>query len=91
MQAEYEVAPDEKRRECGQELIDKYFNPKVPDITMVCIRLFKMQRTQTRDVVLASWVQSEDHVPEVEAAMMAQCRDKLQREACKELFKDCTK
>lgn len=28
-QAEYEVAPDEKRKECGQELIDAFFNPKV--------------------------------------------------------------
>uniref|UniRef100_A0A3Q1G9I2 G protein-coupled receptor kinase n=1 Tax=Acanthochromis polyacanthus TaxID=80966 RepID=A0A3Q1G9I2_9TELE len=27
--AEYEVTPDEKRKECGQELIDKYFNPTV--------------------------------------------------------------
>ncbi|KAF0022767.1 hypothetical protein F2P81_024748 [Scophthalmus maximus] len=26
--AEYEVTPDEKRKECGQEFIDKYFNPK---------------------------------------------------------------
>uniref|UniRef100_A0A674PC30 G protein-coupled receptor kinase n=1 Tax=Takifugu rubripes TaxID=31033 RepID=A0A674PC30_TAKRU len=26
--AEYEVTPDEKRRECGQELVNKYFNPK---------------------------------------------------------------
>lgn len=60
--AEYEVTPDEKRKECGQELIDKYFNPK-----------------------------SEDHVPEVEEAMMAQCTERLQQEACKELFKDCTK
>ncbi|KAA8586489.1 hypothetical protein FQN60_000325, partial [Etheostoma spectabile] len=60
--AEYEVAPDEKRKECGQELIDKYFNPK-----------------------------SEECVPEVEAAMMAQCTERLQQEACKELFKDCTK
>lgn len=29
LQAEYEVTPDEKRRECGQELVNKYFNPKV--------------------------------------------------------------
>lgn len=29
LQAEYEVTPDEKRKECGQQLIDKYFNPKV--------------------------------------------------------------
>lgn len=29
LQAEYEVTPDEKRKECGQELIDKYFNSKV--------------------------------------------------------------
>ena len=36
-------------------------------------------------------VQSEDHVPEVEEAMMAQCAERLQQEACKELFKDCTK
>uniref|UniRef100_A0A673NGG8 G protein-coupled receptor kinase n=1 Tax=Sinocyclocheilus rhinocerous TaxID=307959 RepID=A0A673NGG8_9TELE len=27
--AEYEVTPDEKRKECGQELLDKYLNPKV--------------------------------------------------------------
>ncbi|MEQ2204329.1 hypothetical protein XENOCAPTIV_011512, partial [Xenoophorus captivus] len=60
--AEYEVTPDERRKECGQELIDKYFNPK-----------------------------SEDHVSEVEAAMMAQSTERLQQEACKELFKDCTK
>uniref|UniRef100_A0AAQ4RMS1 G protein-coupled receptor kinase n=1 Tax=Gasterosteus aculeatus aculeatus TaxID=481459 RepID=A0AAQ4RMS1_GASAC len=60
--AEYEVAPDEKRKECGQELVNKYFDPKV-----------------------------EDYVPEVEQAMMAQCAERLQQEACKELFKDCTK
>ncbi|MBN3298701.1 GRK6 kinase, partial [Amia calva] len=34
--AEYEVTPDEKRKECGQQLIDKYLNPKsdeyVPEI-----------------------------------------------------------
>uniref|UniRef100_A0A3Q2Z7E2 G protein-coupled receptor kinase n=1 Tax=Hippocampus comes TaxID=109280 RepID=A0A3Q2Z7E2_HIPCM len=29
--AEYEVAPDEKRKECGQELIDAFFNPKSED------------------------------------------------------------
>lgn len=23
------MTPDEKRKECGQELVDKYFNPKV--------------------------------------------------------------
>ncbi len=28
-QAEYEVTPDEKRKECGQELQDKYLNLKV--------------------------------------------------------------
>ncbi|XP_008292305.1 G protein-coupled receptor kinase 6 [Stegastes partitus] len=60
--ADYEVTPDEKRKECGQELIDKYFDPK-----------------------------SEDRVSEVEEAMMAQCTERLQQDACKELFKDCTK
>uniref|UniRef100_A0A8D3E185 G protein-coupled receptor kinase n=1 Tax=Scophthalmus maximus TaxID=52904 RepID=A0A8D3E185_SCOMX len=34
--AEYEVTPDEKRKECGQEFIDKYFNPKVRYDSMVC-------------------------------------------------------
>ncbi|XP_077447721.1 G protein-coupled receptor kinase 6 [Stigmatopora argus] len=29
--AEYEVAPDEKRKDCGQELIDVFFNPKSED------------------------------------------------------------
>lgn len=28
-QAEYEVTPDEKRKVCGQELLEKYLNPKV--------------------------------------------------------------
>uniref|UniRef100_A0A671ME56 G protein-coupled receptor kinase n=1 Tax=Sinocyclocheilus anshuiensis TaxID=1608454 RepID=A0A671ME56_9TELE len=35
--AEYEVTPDEKRKECGQELLDKYLNQKsedyVPEVT----------------------------------------------------------
>ncbi|XP_037834951.1 G protein-coupled receptor kinase 6 isoform X2 [Kryptolebias marmoratus] len=60
--AEYEVTPDEKRRDCGEEVISKYLNPK-----------------------------SEEYVAEVEEAMMAQCAERLQHEACKELFKDCTK
>ncbi|MBN3320602.1 GRK6 kinase, partial [Atractosteus spatula] len=34
--AEYEVTPDEKREECGQQLIEKYLNPKseecVPEV-----------------------------------------------------------
>lgn len=29
MQAGYEVAPDEKRKECGQHLIEKYLKPNV--------------------------------------------------------------
>lgn len=28
-QAEYEVTPDEKRKECGEDLVNKYFNSKV--------------------------------------------------------------
>ncbi|XP_077403134.1 G protein-coupled receptor kinase 6 isoform X2 [Vanacampus margaritifer] len=60
--AEYEVAPDERRKECGQELIDVFFSPK-----------------------------SEDHVPEVDESTVARCAERLQQEACKELFKDSTK
>ncbi|XP_062867124.1 G protein-coupled receptor kinase 6 isoform X2 [Trichomycterus rosablanca] len=60
--AEYEVAPDERRKECGQELLDKYLNPK-----------------------------SEDHVPEVPEEMVSKCAERLEQEACKELFMDCTK
>lgn len=29
LQAGYEVAPDEKRKECGQHLIEKYLKPNV--------------------------------------------------------------
>jgi len=36
-------------------------------------------------------VQAEDHMPEVEEAMVALCAERLQQVACKELFKDCTK
>ncbi|XP_067233105.1 G protein-coupled receptor kinase 6 isoform X1 [Chanodichthys erythropterus] len=60
--AEYEVTPDEKRKECGQELLDKYLNPK-----------------------------SEDYVPEVTEEMVTKCAERLQQEACKELFMECTK
>ncbi|XP_077362026.1 G protein-coupled receptor kinase 6 [Festucalex cinctus] len=60
--AEYEVAPDEMRKECGQELIDVYFSPK-----------------------------SEEHVPEVDESAVARCAERLQHEACKDLFKDSTK
>uniref|UniRef100_A0A673XFQ6 G protein-coupled receptor kinase n=1 Tax=Salmo trutta TaxID=8032 RepID=A0A673XFQ6_SALTR len=37
--AEYEVSPDEKRRECAQELLDKYFSPKwaVCVLTAFCL------------------------------------------------------
>lgn len=31
LQAGYEVAPDEKRKECGQHLIEKYLKPKVSE------------------------------------------------------------
>lgn len=31
VQAEYEVTPDEKRKECGQHLIETYLTPKVRD------------------------------------------------------------
>ncbi|KTG05871.1 hypothetical protein cypCar_00028562 [Cyprinus carpio] len=60
--AEYEVTPDEKRKEYGQELLDKYLNPK-----------------------------SEDNVPEVTKEMVTKCAERLQQEACKELFMECTK
>ncbi|XP_068601079.1 G protein-coupled receptor kinase 6 isoform X2 [Brachionichthys hirsutus] len=60
--AEYEVTPDEERRECAQEFVERYFNPK-----------------------------QVEQVEQVEAAMMAQCADELQNDACKELFKKCTK
>uniref|UniRef100_H3CQ96 G protein-coupled receptor kinase n=1 Tax=Tetraodon nigroviridis TaxID=99883 RepID=H3CQ96_TETNG len=45
----------------------------------------------TRPVPLSFPLQSEEHVPEVEEAMSAPCADRLQQEACKEVFKDCTK
>ncbi|CAN9501030.1 unnamed protein product [Ophioblennius macclurei] len=58
----YEVTPDELRKDVGQQLLQKYFNPK-----------------------------SEDHLSEVDVSMMDNCADRLQHDACKELFKDCTK
>lgn len=36
-------------------------------------------------------VQSEDHVPEVAEEMVSQCAERLEQEACKELFMECTK
>lgn len=59
---DYEVAPDEKRKECGEELIEKFLNPK-----------------------------SDEHMSELEESMMTKCTERLQENASKELFKDCTK
>uniref|UniRef100_A0A8B9HWK1 G protein-coupled receptor kinase n=1 Tax=Astyanax mexicanus TaxID=7994 RepID=A0A8B9HWK1_ASTMX len=58
--AEYEVTQDEKRKECGQEVLDKFLNPK-------------------------------DHVAEVSEEMASKCAERLEQEACKELFMECTK
>ncbi|XP_023700550.1 G protein-coupled receptor kinase 6 [Paramormyrops kingsleyae] len=60
--AEYEVTPDEERRERGQELIDRYFS-----------------------------LTSDDHVPEIPNELVTKCMEGLQNEACKDLFKECTK
>ncbi|XP_041078803.1 G protein-coupled receptor kinase 6-like isoform X3 [Polyodon spathula] len=60
--AEYEVTPDEKRKECGQQLIDKHLNPR-----------------------------SEEHVPEIPEELVCSCTERLEQEACKELFKECNK
>uniref|UniRef100_A0A3Q2PN17 G protein-coupled receptor kinase n=1 Tax=Fundulus heteroclitus TaxID=8078 RepID=A0A3Q2PN17_FUNHE len=43
--AEYEVTPDEKRKECGQELIDKYLNQKVPHLTLTALHLWPLIST----------------------------------------------
>ncbi|MBN3280890.1 GRK6 kinase, partial [Polyodon spathula] len=61
-EAEYEVTPDEKRKECGQQLIDKHLNPR-----------------------------SEEHVPEIPEELVCSCAERLEQEACKELFKECNK
>uniref|UniRef100_A0A8C2ZDK5 G protein-coupled receptor kinase n=1 Tax=Cyclopterus lumpus TaxID=8103 RepID=A0A8C2ZDK5_CYCLU len=54
LQAEYEVTPDEKRKECGQELIDKYFNPKdhVPEVeeAMVALCAERLQQVACKEL-----------------------------------------
>ncbi|XP_062928004.1 G protein-coupled receptor kinase 5-like isoform X1 [Mobula hypostoma] len=59
--AEYEVMPDEKREEKGQEMISKYLTPETPEYIEV----------------------SED--------IVQQCKEKLEINACKELFCNCVK
>ncbi|XP_040261457.1 G protein-coupled receptor kinase 6 [Bufo bufo] len=60
--AEYEVSPDEKRKECGQQLIEKYLI-----------------------------ITSEDYITEVPEQLVGKCRESLENNPCKELFKDCSK
>lgn len=36
-------------------------------------------------------LQSEDYIPEVTEEMVTKCAERLQQEACKELFMECTK
>ncbi|MFT7819401.1 G protein-coupled receptor kinase 4 [Arapaima gigas] len=60
--ATYELAPDEKRRDCGLNVLDTYFNNG-----------------------------SAAHLPEIPQEVVEECREKLERSPCKELFKECTR
>ncbi|XP_051883174.1 G protein-coupled receptor kinase 5-like isoform X1 [Pristis pectinata] len=60
--AEYEVMPDEKREEKGQEMISKYLTPETPE-----------------------------YIEEVSEDIVQQCKEKLEMNACKELFCNCVK
>ncbi|XP_066447263.1 G protein-coupled receptor kinase 6 isoform X2 [Eleutherodactylus coqui] len=60
--AEYEVSPDERRKECGQRLTEKYLIST-----------------------------SEDYITEVPEHLVGKCKDSLEINPCKELFKDCSK
>nr|XP_033783525.1 G protein-coupled receptor kinase 6 isoform X2 [Geotrypetes seraphini] len=60
--AEYEVTPDEKRKDCGQHLINTYLNSSC-----------------------------EDYMSLVPPQMTGVCSERLEQEACKELFKECSK
>lgn len=95
VQAEYEVTPDEKRKENGQEVVDRYLNSQVA-------ALFVSSRGRERAASpglhpflcpesFEYGFQSDEHMPELEVEMTAECMTRLQQEACKELFKDCTK
>lgn len=62
-QAEYEVAPDEKRKECGQELIDAFFNPKVElqshlKIFVSCSIAVGIKKTNFLGGFIAKWHQT---------------------------------
>ncbi|XP_030069069.1 G protein-coupled receptor kinase 6 isoform X2 [Microcaecilia unicolor] len=59
--AEYEVTPDEKRKDCGHYLIRTYLNPSC-----------------------------EDYISLVPPQMSGACSERLDQEACKELFKQCS-
>uniref|UniRef100_A0A665T3R0 G protein-coupled receptor kinase n=1 Tax=Echeneis naucrates TaxID=173247 RepID=A0A665T3R0_ECHNA len=54
--AEYEVTPDERRKESGQELIDKYLNPKVDPFKIKDQILLKSPRLTTVGAVSLSCV-----------------------------------
>ncbi|KAG8439333.1 hypothetical protein GDO86_005526 [Hymenochirus boettgeri] len=60
--AEYEVSPDERRKECGQQLIEKYLT-----------------------------LTSEDYITEVPEQMVSSCTESLEKNPCKELFKESSK
>lgn len=51
------MTPDEKRKECGQELVNKYFNPKVaaaPSAPSTCLSSFPQRKLELSKQAFAS-------------------------------------
>lgn len=97
-QADYELAPDEKRKEMGEEIIHRFLRQEVspggcPGVGRVS-RGRELGRVSPAGCVPAhpSSVcspQSPDYLPEISQAHVSQCLEELQKSPCKELFSSC--
>ncbi|XP_075767159.1 G protein-coupled receptor kinase 5-like isoform X2 [Pelodiscus sinensis] len=57
---DYELSPDERRKEMGETIVRRFFKTESPD-----------------------------YVPEISPTLMTQCRENLQKSACRDLFSNC--
>lgn len=96
-QADYELAPDEKRKEMGEEIIRRFLHQEVSpgggpwsrtgeQGPGAGPRVPRWLRAHPSPVCSP---QSPDYLPEISQAHVSRCLEELQKSPCKELFSSC--
>ncbi|RLW02275.1 hypothetical protein DV515_00007414 [Chloebia gouldiae] len=93
VEAEYEIAPDEKLGEKGKEIMMKYLTPEDIDLEKDEGKFNRILPASVEAPPAAHRVLTESpaYVPEVSPELIQQTEEKLENSPCKELFSPCTK